>query len=93
VDQQGDGHRVQPLAEEKSKQEDAEKAKIMNALPTFLLETCFWNHLDAGAAPEQTPLFSGLLEEQPLSDVVCGRFGVSPEVALFEIEAARREVE
>jgi hypothetical protein len=58
----------------------------------FLLEDCFWSHLDTGSFSEQTPLLTGIFEGHPLAEVLCLRFGISPEEAEFEIEAARREV-
>ena len=65
----------------------------MNSVSTFLLETCFWNFLDAGATPEQTPLLTGTFEGRPLAEVLRFRFGISPEQSEFEIAAARSEVE
>lgn len=66
---------------------------IVNPIATFLLEDCFWNSLDAETAPEQAPLLTGLFESQPLVEVLCLRFGISPEQGEFEISAARNEVE
>jgi hypothetical protein len=65
----------------------------MNSVTTLLLEDCFWSHLDSGTVPQQTPLFIGIFEGQPLPDILCLRFGISPDEADFEITAARREVE
>jgi hypothetical protein len=69
------------------------KKKIMNGISIFLLDACFWDHLDAGAIPEETPLFMGTFENRPLTEVLCLRYGISAVQAEFEIEAARREVE
>ena len=65
----------------------------MNPVATFLLQDCFWNHLDTGAIAEQTPLLAGILEGHPLADILCLRFGISLVEAQFEITAARSEVE
>lgn len=91
MDEQGFRYDVQILAKPESKVE--EKKKGMNSVSTFLLDTCFWNFLDAGTIPEQTPLLTGMFEGRPLAEVLRFRFGVSTEQAEFEIEAARSELE
>ena len=65
----------------------------MNPVSTFLLETCFWNCVDAHVVPGETPLVTGIFEGRPLAEVLRLQFGISPEQAEFEIEAARSEVE
>jgi hypothetical protein len=65
----------------------------MNPVATFLLQDCFWNLLDQGSAAEQTPLLSGIFEENPLANILCRHFGISVEEADYEITAARTEVE
>lgn len=58
-----------------------------------LLETYFFERIDQGAPPEKTPLFTGLLKERPLVDVLKERFSVTSDEAAAAIETARREVE
>jgi len=65
----------------------------VNPVVIFLLQDCFWSHLDTGAIAEQTPLLGGIFEGHPLTDTLCLRFGISLEEAQFEITAARSEVE
>jgi hypothetical protein len=65
----------------------------VNPIADFLLENCFWKFVDTGRAGEETPLLTGIFEGHPLAEILCHRFGVSPEEAEFEITAARSEVE
>jgi hypothetical protein len=66
---------------------------MTTAVRTFLLEDCFFVPLDQGVFTEETPLFTGSFEGSSLPDILCHRFGTSPEEAEFEIAAARMEVE
>lgn len=59
----------------------------------FLLNDCFWSFYDRGISPDKTPLLTGLVDETPLTDLVCARFGVTQKDAESEIMAARREVQ
>ena len=65
----------------------------MNPVSTYLLEKCFWNHVDAGLSGNQSPLMTGSFEGKPLVEILGKNFGISRERAEFEIQAARHEVE
>ena len=64
----------------------------MSFLHSHILDAYFWHFVDGGIEPEQTPLFSGLLDGTPLVDVVSRQFRISPLDAEDAIELARQEV-
>ncbi len=88
---QGVRHDVQILAAPERARK--EKAEAVNFVSEFLLEDCFWKHLDQAKVAEASPLMTGVFEGLPLSEVIRTRFSLSAEAAEFEIQAARREVE
>lgn len=57
-----------------------------------LLERYFFEHIDRRVSAEDTPLFTGEVDGEPLSAVVARDFSLSTETAEAAIEAARREV-
>jgi hypothetical protein len=65
----------------------------MNDLHTTILEVYFFAFIDEGAAPNQTPLFTGSHAGQPLAGIIARDFGLSPEEAESALEIARKEVE
>ena len=64
----------------------------MSQIHAQLLDTCFWDFVDAGVQPESTPLFTGKFGGHPLPEVVAQRFNLPPRQAEATIEAARQEV-
>jgi hypothetical protein len=93
MDGQSIFHDLSQYRDEESKGREEAQTKTVDPIVTFLLQDCFWNPVDAGIAPEQTPLLTCLFEGNPLADTLCRRFGISVEEAEFEISAARNEVE
>jgi len=65
----------------------------VNSARTFLLDACFWEHIDAGAIPEETPLLMGNFENHLLTEVLGPRFGITTAEAEFEVEAAQQRVD
>lgn len=57
-----------------------------------LLDTYFWAYVDAGIDPDNTPLFSGVINSQSLSESISSHFGISVVDAEEAIEMARMEV-
>ena len=64
----------------------------MNDPHDSILERCFWDFVDRGDAPADTPLFTGVEDGEPLPTVIAREFGVSPHAAESAIEVARKEV-
>lgn len=69
------------------------KPNPMSPAGRFLLNDCFWHHVDRNIPAEQTPLMTGVYNRQPLATVLQSRFGLSPNQADLEIRAARDEVQ
>jgi hypothetical protein len=63
----------------------------MNDPHDSILERYFWDFVDRGDAPADTPLFTGM-DGEPLPTVIAREFGLSPHEAESAIEVARKEV-
>ena len=64
----------------------------MNDPHGTLLEQHFFKFVDLGGAPEATPLFSGIDDDESLARVIARQFQLSQHEAEAAIEVARREV-
>jgi hypothetical protein len=64
----------------------------MNDPHDAILERYFWDFVDQGDAPADTPLFTGVKDGEPLPTVIAREFDLSPHEAEFAIEVARKEV-
>ena len=64
----------------------------MNDAHETVLQKYFWDFVDRGDATADTPLFTGIHEGEPLSDVIARRFQLTLDEAEAAIEAARQEV-
>jgi hypothetical protein len=65
----------------------------MNDPHITILELHFFAHVDEGAAPEATPLFTRISNGQPLIEIISQDFDLTPQEAEDALEIARREVE
>jgi hypothetical protein len=52
----------------------------------------FFEWIDRGIGADETPLFTRIHEDEPLSDVIARRFQLTQDESESAIEAARREV-
>ena len=59
---------------------------------TTLLERYFFRYIDRQIAADETPLFTGNLDGEPLATAVARDFSLSPQEAETALEAARQEV-
>ena len=57
-----------------------------------ILERYFWDFVDRGHAPADTPLFTGIHRGEPLAAVIAREFGLAPHDAESAVEIARKEV-
>jgi hypothetical protein len=64
----------------------------MNDPHDCVLQRYFWDLVDRGDAPADTPLFIGTHNGEPLTAVIAREFGLSPHAAESAIEIARKEV-
>ena len=64
----------------------------MNDPHDSILERYFWDFVDRGDAPADTPLFTGIHDGEPLRAVIAREFGLSPHEAESAIDIARKEV-
>lgn len=64
----------------------------MSDLHNTILQIFFWTYVDTGHLPEETPLFIGRYDDEPIENVIAEHFRISPEDAKDAIEAARKEV-
>ena len=64
----------------------------MNDPHDSILERYFWDFVDRGDAPADTPLFTGIQDGEPLPTVIAREFGLSAHEAESAIEVARKEV-
>ena len=64
----------------------------MNDPHETILERYFWDFVDRGDAPADTPLFTGIHGGEPLAAVIAREFGLAPHEAESAIEIARKEV-
>jgi hypothetical protein len=64
----------------------------MNEPHDTILERYFWDLLDRGNAPADTPLFTGIHGSEPLAAVIARDFSLPPRQAESAIDIARKEV-
>ena len=64
----------------------------MNDPHETILQKYFWDFVDRGDAPANTPLFTGIQGGEPLPTIIAREFGLSPHEAESAIEIARKEV-
>ena len=64
----------------------------MNDPHDAILERHFWNFVDRGTTPADTPLFSGIHGGEPLAAVIARELGLAPHAAESAVEIARNEV-
>ena len=64
----------------------------MNDPHDTILERYFWDFVDRGDAPADTPLFTGIHGGEPLAAVIAREFGLAPHEAESAIDIARKEV-
>ena len=57
-----------------------------------ILQRYFWDFVDRGDAPADTPLFTGIHGGEPLPTVIAREFGLPPHAAECAIKIARKEV-
>jgi hypothetical protein len=57
-----------------------------------ILQRYFWDCVDRGVAPADTPLFTGIHNGKPLAVVIAREFGLGPHKAESAIEIARKDV-
>ena len=57
-----------------------------------VLDDYFWDFVDRGDAPADTPLFTGIQGGEPLAVIIAREFGLPPHEAESAIEIARKEV-
>ena len=64
----------------------------MNDPHDSILERYFWDFVDRGDAPADTPLFTGIQDGETLWEVIAREFGLPPHEAESGIDIARKEV-
>ena len=65
----------------------------MNDPHGSILERYFWDFVDRGDAPADTPLFAGIHKGEPLAAIIAREFRLMPCEAEAAIDIARKEVE
>ena len=64
----------------------------MNDPHDSILKRYFWDFVDRGDAPADTPLFTGIQDGETLWAVIAREFGLPPHEAESAIDIARKEV-
>jgi hypothetical protein len=64
----------------------------MNDAHDCILQRYFWDFVDRGHAPADTPLFTGIHGGEPLAMVIVRESGLAPHEAESAVEIARKEV-
>ena len=64
----------------------------MNDAHETILQRYFWDFVDRGDAPADTPLFTGIHCGETLGGVIAREFGLTSHEAESAIEVARQEV-
>jgi hypothetical protein len=64
----------------------------MNEPHDTILERYFWDFVDRGTTPADTPLFTGIHGGEPLAAVIARELGLAPHDAESTVEIARKEV-
>lgn len=65
---------------------------MRNDTQARILRTYFFDYIDRGIGADETPLFTRMLDGQPLSQVIAGAFGLPLREAQAAMDAARQEV-
>jgi hypothetical protein len=64
----------------------------MNDPHDAILQRYFWDFVDRGDAPADTPLFTRIQGDKPLAVIIAREFDLPPHEAEAAIEIARKEV-
>ena len=64
----------------------------MNDPHDSVLARYFWDFVDRGVAPANTPLFVGIHKGEPLAAIIAREFRLMPCEAEAAIDIARKEV-
>jgi hypothetical protein len=64
----------------------------MNDSHDSILEKYFWDFVDRGIAPADTPLFTGIQDGELLAAIIAREFGLPSHEAESAIDIARKEV-
>lgn len=64
----------------------------MSDLHNTILQIFFWTYVDTGHLSEETPLFIGQYDGEPIEAVIAEHFRIPPQEAKAAIETARKEV-
>ena len=64
----------------------------MNDPHDSVLARYFWDLVDRGDAPADTPLFAGVNKGEPLPAIIAREFRLMPREAEAAIDIARKEV-
>jgi hypothetical protein len=64
----------------------------MNDPHDSVLEKYFWDFVDRGGAPADTPLFAEIHKGEPLAAIIAREFRLVPCEAEAAIDIARKEV-
>jgi hypothetical protein len=64
----------------------------MNDAHETILQRYFWDFVDSGTTPADTPLFTGIHGGETLGTVIAREFGLSPHETESAIDIARKEV-
>ncbi|HEY5769004.1 MAG TPA: hypothetical protein VIS71_04070 [Terrimicrobium sp.] len=64
----------------------------MNDPHDSILERYFWDFVDRGDAPADTPLFTGIQDGEPLPTIIAREFDRELNEAESAIDIARKEV-
>ena len=64
----------------------------MNDAHEDILQRYFWDFMDRGCAPADTPLFTGIHGGEPLAAIIAREIGLAPHAAESAVEIARKEV-
>jgi hypothetical protein len=65
----------------------------MNDPHDSVLARYFWDFVDQGVAPADTPLFAGIHKDEPLAAIIAREFRLMPGEAEAAIDIARKEVD
>ena len=64
----------------------------MNDAHETILQRYFWDFVDRGTTPADTPLFTDIHGGEPLAAVIARELGLAPHDAESAIDIARKEV-
>ena len=64
----------------------------MNDAHETILQRYFWDFVNRGTTPADTPLFTSIHGGEPLAAVIARELGLAPHAAESAVEIARKEV-